>query len=394
MVVPLALAPEYRVPAIGAWLIFLLTVCIAIGADLGGGKPCVQDPKIKVPGWHCKPLLHLGLLFSGLSFVGVLLSIANALKAYSLDLSVPSLLALGHLLSTERYSGGDQPPLLVRALVIWVFPAALLGGMGLSITKTTRDRMVCLVCLLPALAASTIQAARANTVMVVVLAVGGYWGMKAAGGDAQRIVTRKAGLVVAALIVSGLSFFFAVDSLRVHKQQEEEIQTNADWARAKSTSLGYLAVFSHWANGLDGLGSSHLSLGVFTFGGVLEVVGLHSRETGIYTESIDLEGGDVSNIYTAFRGLIEDFSLPGAAVFCFLAGLLSGRAYSNSQSEFNPNPIVMAGFYAFLIWSPLGSLFIYNGSILALLVGWLVTKRLTTGVYTRISSSGSGEPGL
>ena len=44
-------------------------------------------------------------------------------------------------------------------------------------------------------------------------------------------------------------------------------------------------------------------------------------------EPIDLEGGISSNIYTAFRGLIDDFSLVGSMFLCLIAGALVGRAY-------------------------------------------------------------------
>ena len=164
---------------------------------------------------------------------------------------------------------------------------------------------------------------------------------------------------------------------------------DADWDRAKSSTLGYLAVFSHWADSREGPGTLQFELGAYTFGGVFEVSGIHPRQVGVYSESVSLQGDD-SNIYTAFRGFIDDFSLPGAAIFCFAAGLLAGCAYRNSLQGRETWTLGLAGFYAFLLWSPLGSLFVYNGPILALLVGLFALRKWTKRSYMQTASADLG----
>lgn len=381
MVVPLALAPEYKVSALGAWLILLLVACIAIGADFGAGqtssKPggksqsrqntCVQN-------LSAKPLLRLSMVLSGLSLLGVFYSADKALGDYSLDFSLPNLLLLGHLLSVERYSG-EQPPFAVRALVIWVFAAALLAGMAYCRATTRRDRLLCFAPLIPALLYSIVQAARSNTLIVIAMGLSGYMAMRvAAGMDRHGPITRKGLIFATASVMAALIFFFIVDNLRSHTQQEQDIQTDADWGRAKSAALGYLAVFGHWAESTDGPGAFHMSLGAYTIGGLFDLTGLHTRESGVYTGSVSLEGDD-SNIYTAFRGLIQDFSLPGAVAACISIGFLAGRAYKNSLfGNWNWTPI-LAAFYTFVFWSPIISIFEYNGPLLAILVGIYATRR-------------------
>src|SRR5439155_10471905 len=96
---------------------------------------------------------------------------------YGLDGSLSGLLAIGHLVSVERYAG-EQTPFLVRVLVTWTFPAALLGGMSFAIASSRRARILSFMPLLPALAFSLVQAAKANTLIAIVLGVSGYLAMR------------------------------------------------------------------------------------------------------------------------------------------------------------------------------------------------------------------------
>ena len=387
LVLPLVMAPEYKVPAIGVWLILLLVGCISIGADLGIGR----NTPAQLERWreysYSVKMLHLSMFLSFLCFLGTLYWSARVMSENGLDYSLPGLLALGHVSSVERYAG-EQPPLLARALVIWAYPAALMGGMSYAVARDQRARFLCFLPVCVSLLLSLLQAAKANTLVAIGLGLSGYLAMKVfISGGAYRPFNREALLVIAALLFIGVSFFLATDALRTHKQ-EEEVQIDADWGRVKVSTLGYLAVFGQWVNSPHGTGPSfHLGLGAYTFGGVLEVVGLHARQIGIYSTSVSFEGGDESNIYTAFRSLIEDFSIPGAAIGCFLAGFFSGRAYMASRAGRVIGPLVLAGFYAFLIWSPLGSLFVYNGPILAMLVGVFVLRRWAGASHARFGST-------
>lgn len=390
LVVPLVMAPEYDVPAIGVWIILLLVMCIAIGADLGAGRTVVSLPGKPRELTQLRKMLNLSLFLSFLGFAGALYWGGVALKDNGLDFSLAGFFSLGRILSVERYAG-EPPPFLARALVIWVFPAALLGGMSFTAVHRRRDRLLCLLAMIPALLLSIIQATKANTVMAGILGLSGYLAMRAlARRSHHALFKRKAVLMVAGTVVTGLAFFFVVEALRSHKRQDEEVKMDTDWDRAKSTALGYLAVFSHWTASREGPGTLPFELGTYTFGGVLEVAGVHPRQVGVYLESVSLQGDD-SNIYTAFRGLIDDFSLPGAAIFCFAAGLLAGCAYRYSLHGHETWTFGLAGFYAFLLWSPLGSLFVYNGPILALLVGALTLKRVTKAARTRTAEVHLGD---
>jgi oligosaccharide repeat unit polymerase len=384
LIVPLTVAREYKVPAIGVWLILLFVLCIAIGAELGVGRNNINRSTHSREFSYSRQILYLSLFLTLPVLLGTLYWSAKTIEENGLDLSVAGLLALGHVSSVVRYAG-EQPPLLARLLVVWAYPAALLGGMSYAANRRYRDKLICFLPILVSLLLSLLQAAKANTLIGIALALSGFWGMKVfISGGAYRPLSRKALLILTALVTIGLLFFLATDTLRTHKQ-EEDIAVDADWGRVKVSTLGYLAVFSQWTNGPSS--AFQLNLGAYTFGGVLELVGLRSRQIGIYTQSVDFEGAAESNIFTAFRGLIEDFSLFGATIVCFLGGFFSGRAFLESRAGRETGIVALAGFFAFLIWSPLGSLFVYNGPILAIVVGIFVLRKCQNATRVRITSA-------
>jgi oligosaccharide repeat unit polymerase len=128
--------------------------------------------------------------------------------------------------------------------------------------------------------------------------------------------------------------------------------------------LGYLAAFSEW----DRVGSDSLSWGFFTFPGLFDFIGMRSREIGVYTASVSLSGVD-TNIYTVFRGLIEDVGIYGALAALATVGFIAGWAYRQVRRGRYRYCVILAGYYACCIWSPIASFFAYNGLVLAWIIG-------------------------
>ena len=113
-------------------------------------------------------------------------------------------------------------------------------------------------------------------------------------------------------------------------------------------------------------------MGAYTFAGAFDLLGIKPRQIGVYEELQTLAGGEDTNIYTLFRGLIQDFTLPGASLFGVLLGIVAGGAARSGSTSHGRNLLVLAGYYAFILFSPIISLFTYNGLILAWVVAALV----------------------
>jgi len=381
ILLPLVVAPEYRISALAVWLVLLLIASLTLGAMIAEGRRSGAFP-VSADDWSrlsVPRLLRWTLLLNALSFAGAVYAAAKAVNDYGLGFSFPELMSVGHLLSLERY-GGEQTPLLVRWLVTWTFPAALLAGITYVLARSRRQRILCFSVLLPALTFSLVQAAKANTLIAAALAAGGYLATRVMlGTDRFRPVSKSTLLLLATAILASLSLFLTVDLFRTYRENDQPAaEMEVEWGRIKSATVGYLAVFSHWVDEPEGLSSVQLKMGVYTFGGLLDAVGLHPRQIGVYAETVTLDSNDNdSNIYTAFRGLIQDFSLPGAVAICFLIGYLSGLAYRMGRCGHAWALLTLAAFYSFMIWSPIVSVFVYNGPILAIVVAALLLKKAT-----------------
>jgi oligosaccharide repeat unit polymerase len=379
ILVPLVVAPEYRISALAVWLVLLLIASVTLGAMIAEGR---RSGVFAVSADHLSRLsvprlLRWTLLLNALSFAGALYAAAKAVNDYGLGFSFPELMSVGHLLSVERY-GGEQTPALVRLLVTWTFPAALLAGISYVLARSRRERILCFSVLLPALTFSVVQAAKANTLIAAALATGGYLATRVMlGTDRFRPVSKRTLLLLATAIVASLLLFLTVDLFRTYRENDQPAAAmEVDWGRIKSATVGYLAVFSHWVDKPEGLNSAHLDMGVYTFGGLFDAVGLHPRQIGVYDEMVTLDADDhYSNIYTAFRGLIQDFSLPGAVAICFLIGYISGFAFNMGRRGHAWALVTLAAFYSFMIWSPIVSVFVYNGPILAIGVAAVLLRK-------------------
>jgi oligosaccharide repeat unit polymerase len=133
-------------------------------------------------------------------------------------------------------------------------------------------------------------------------------------------------------------------------------------SRLNKYFLGSVPAFANWVHTS---GEQEVTMGAYTFAGVFDLLGIKQRQLGVYEEFQTLAGGEDTNIYTLFRGLIQDFTLPGASLFGVLLGFVAGKAARSDSANHLPNVLVLAGYYAFIIFSPLSSLFTYNGLILA-----------------------------
>jgi hypothetical protein len=115
------------------------------------------------------------------------------------------------------------------------------------------------------------------------------------------------------------------------------------------------------------------TLGSVTFAGPLEMLGFGHRIPGLFDSVIDLVAGDTSNIYTAFRPLIQDFTIPGALAVLALLGFIGGLGFRLvAAGRWSGAPLLLIS-YVTIFWSPITWFWIYNsltGTVVA--VGLIV----------------------
>ena len=143
----------------------------------------------------------------------------------------------------------------------------------------------------------------------------------------------------------------------------------------KSAVLGSTTVFTTW---LQNYKQHSLAFGLYTFAGPMDIIGLNERQLGFYTEFVSLPNG-YSNIYTAFRGLIHDFTLTGSKLICFFIGILSQLSYQRCRDGNIIWIIPLSLFFAFILFSPFISIFSSNSVTMAWIISYfvLINKKKT-----------------
>jgi hypothetical protein len=99
--------------------------------------------------------------------------------------------------------------------------------------------------------------------------------------------------------------------------------------------------------------------------GLSNLLGIEERVQGIYPEYMNIGKNGffgISNTFTIFRPLVEDFGEEGALVFMFAIGVVSKmslKAVISHRSIFFNQTILIAVF-AFLMWSFSASFYAYT----------------------------------
>jgi oligosaccharide repeat unit polymerase len=382
ILVPLIAAPEFSVPSLGVWVILSLVVSIQVGAWLTEGRVRYMGGAKLAAAVDAELLYRMKkaiIVFSAAATVGAVYLGWRTIQENDLSLSSAGLLAIGHFLSVARYSG-ESAPLAFRVLRIWVYPAALLGGLAFVFAGSRKSKLVCFAAAIPALLCVFVETAKAGLLFAACCWLAGYMAMRVARGDERfRVLGRRMLVVAAICVVAGAVLLVVTDAIRGHSG-DQDVVIEADSVRMKAYVFGYLSTFSEW---MSSSRSEGLGFGVYTFGGLFDLAGLHPRAIGVFTSSVTLPGMEESNVYTAFRGLIEDFSLPVAIVICAGLGALCGYGYEQLCRGRFRWALGVSAFYAFVAWSPLGSLFAYNGLVLAWCVAALLLAAQTSPARNR-----------
>lgn len=352
------------------WLIGGLIVSIQMGAFLGENPLHSRFTRASVSesnlDWLGRRMLRLSLLLSLFVFVGGANYVLIALKRFDLSFSLEGFLSLGSNLYGVLVEG-EIEPWWFRLIRMWIFPAALLGGFSACMLRSRRQKLLTLIPFVVTLFLGTAIASRYATAVAGMCWASGYLSMKVYLTRGRYRIGPKFVATIVVIACAAVAMYAGLYVVRGHELQG----VSESSAMLGSDLFAYLCVFDDWVR----TGDSHeFTFGSYTIAGAMEILGIKHREVALAYEHVALQSGVISNIYTAFRGLVQDFSLPGAFLLCFVAGVFAGNSYTKLCMGESSRIGVLSGYYAFLLWSPIVSIFNYNGVILALLVGTLMFK--------------------
>ena len=398
-IIPLIVAPYDPVSAGAMAWVIAASIAVSAGAVIGNG-----GFGTRIRAFHFEPTLIERQIVCTVVLLSIILGLLSSVSfalgsgvALSDMLDIQKLVIVSNQLYVARYVEPDAivvaPPRISQALLPFVYIAPAVGGMLFVIHRKWRWKLVALASLLPAIAVTILQTTKAAVLFSFSLWFAAYL--------ASCLRLGKIGLFTKAHMLVGLGlgsistmFFFAVGLARLASTDVGLL----DVVRVKlvTAAFGHMTVFSRW---LDEYWDAPFNptLGDYTFAGPREMLGIQQRIPGVYDTVVDLIAGETSNIFTGFRPLIQDFTMPGAFVILLLLGFAGGVAYRMvTAGQWGAVPVLVAA-YMTIFWTPITWFWIYNSLTatvvaLCLLVWFVRTLRKARGSEMRFPGAGFQSP--
>jgi hypothetical protein len=369
------LVVEYPIPRSGLWMLVLFIVTIQLGALIVHQL----QPRVRAsdrPGWAGEfeslivPCRRYGAACAAVALAGCVYFLFASLERFGLPFTWIGVLGVGARWTLLRYTDVLEP-WSVRVAVTWLHPAALLGGILFACSSRRLDRVIGAVTLLPAFAYGVLTAARAAILLGLTCWIGGHVATLCVRNEGRlKLFSAKRFASVLLVGASMLGMFAAIGGVRDSKWAHAFV---LDFKESKifAYMFGSPAAFSGWWTASSDISDTHW--GERTFAGEFDLLHIRTKTIGMYTDMANVVmGAEESNVYTIFRGLIEDFTPFGAVLICACMGGLASGVYVTSSRHVRGALFCLSAFYSAALFSPLFSLFSFNGVMLAWVVAGLV----------------------
>jgi oligosaccharide repeat unit polymerase len=388
-------APALPIYSSGLWYIAVMCFAVLCGALLPGDQRSASSNQ--VPAGHLydylrsnvlRPLSIVTLCSLPVGMLYCYLTLAPPGQSAGNLLSIESIAKLASANSVLRYTYTNyRPDLFTQFISSAVYFAPALGGIIYALRRTKSDTLLACATLLPAICVAVTQTTKASVLLSGVFWLATYIACTEYTGHRPATTRILAGALLSLILLACL--LGGAEALRGGDVPTVEAMSDAlSSERAQTAVLGDLVVFSQWYDqSFDS--QAQATYGTLTFAGPADFLGLQTREAGVYTQSLEVgTEGSESNVYTYVRGLIQDFTLFGALLALFVAGLGGGSAYRAAHAHSLAAMPVLAAFYAFSIWY-LISIFSYNSVIVALaglaVCWWLAIRGYRSHLGMRIA---------
>jgi oligosaccharide repeat unit polymerase len=138
--------------------------------------------------------------------------------------------------------------------------------------------------------------------------------------------------------------------------------------------FGGVSAFSTWLVNFNIF--TFPTLGRYSFSSLFNFLGLYEQAPGIYNEySAISEYNETSNIYTAYRSFIDDFTILGACLFYLIAGYLIANKTTRFIAGDRAYISIIIPIFSWLLWSPMASITYFNSFLLSCFIPYIIVKK-------------------
>ena len=369
----LFVAPGFPIYPFGVWYILAISVALTLGSLLVPKHILPDSEKyntieaIKLFFFTRSNLILLVIaIFCLISIVGIFILLLFGVKRYGLSFNIYSIISLPGQLYDDRDAGILLIPWYIRYLTYFIMPSSLLGGILIPFEKYPR-KIICYLPIILAILIGMVYTTRASILLSIILFISGLFSSYIIlKNDDTFFSSFRSFFNFSSLLIFLLSSWIFLQWLRGGGDSEFIFYPIIN--SIKSAVLGSTTAFTTW---LQYYKQYSLAFGLYTFAGPIDIIGFNDRQLGFYSEFISLPNG-YSNIYTAFRGLIHDFSITGSILICFVIGIVAQLSYRRCRDGNIIWIIPLSLFFAFTLFSPFISIFSSNSVTMAWIISFFI----------------------
>ena len=371
LITPMVFAPEFMINNNGIWFIALFVMSCSSGGVLASliisKTRKIQQNRIK-NNFHklANPLFVINLI----SFIGIIGLIFYIDSFYLNSKTLTNWLSIPNLISIDRYSGDLAYPILVKYSLYFIYPGNIIGGIAINRkVSSILNRISCFIPLFFSIILGFIEGSRTSILLGSILFLSSWISSRAViDNDEKKPSSYKIIIPIIFFIISFLFLFIFIQWLR---QGLDPIIFDLIIIRIKAYFFGYLSAFTIWFGTLDDLLSINSLFS--TFAGPMSLVGALDRNLGFY-DSIIINKEVSTNIFTALRSLISDFSIIGTLFISFLIGFIFQLEFQKKRNDVYSKILFISIFYSFTLYSPLISIFHYNSIFFSWIIVFTILK--------------------
>ena len=303
-----------------------------------------------ISGWY-----YLAIISSILTLIGLIGLIQYSYQEFQLLNNFFSLLILPQEFARDRYGGAQYLPIELKLLSYMIYPTAL--SIGALVGSKFWNPITRIIPILFSLCYGIIYSSRTVVILTLVSLISAELSTKVINSNSHKIHFRKL-ITLSTLLIIGLPLIFVLlQWLRQGFSSDFILDEMLQVARSSMT--GSFSAFTQWFHQYDAI---NYKWGINTFAGPFELLGISNRVQGFYLDFIEVGKSNI-NIYTAFRGLLEDFGFFGTSLFLFILGFISSIVFFRVKAGWIIGVPILALITGWIIFSPIISLFVNNSII-------------------------------
>jgi oligosaccharide repeat unit polymerase len=326
-----------------------------------------------------KAVFYLATL-SSLIFV-ILSSLA---QGFSLHDFFFDLYATATSFALMRYSESLNANIYGPLSVVCVYLGVIVGGLLYSTVPTKKERwLVLILSFLPSMLLAVAQSSKGSLFLSVVFFFAGILVHRASTGT-LRLFEKGAikSLTLYAAILVPITTISIVSRGLAAVEDTSEL-ANRILNYYSLYAFGHIYAFSDWFAFLIGRHSElsynqeGATYGFYTFAPLFRLIGSHKElPLGTYDDFYSFGESLPTNIFTMFRGLIQDFGFIGCLLFMLATGVLLHWAFRTMLR--NRRPAFTVAVFVFMMGyfyqSALISMLIWNSIYVTFVLVWLVLE--------------------